>query len=109
TNDPRPNFLDQQHRACKARVSPITPALYRKPTNFSLDMRKQYDILALLGRGNQMNCPTCNAPAKKFGTHRNGLQRYRCSLCKKTFTEPHARPLGDMILAEEKAIAVLQH
>ncbi len=56
-----------------------------------------------------MNCPTCNAPAKKFGMHRNGLQRYRCSLCKKTFTEPHDKPLGDMILAEEKAIAVLQH
>jgi len=56
-----------------------------------------------------MNCPTCNAPAKKFGTHRNGLQRYRCSLCKKTFTEPHTRPLGDMILAEQKAMNVLQH
>jgi len=56
-----------------------------------------------------MNCPTCNKPAKKFGTHRNGLQRYRCSLCKKTFTEPHTRLFGDMILSEEKAISVLQH
>ena len=56
-----------------------------------------------------MNCPTCNAPAKKFGTHRNGLQRYRCSLCKKTFTELHERPFGDMILAEGKAMSVLQH
>src|SRR5713226_2619834 len=56
-----------------------------------------------------MNCPNCNQQAKKFGKHRNGLQRYRCTVCKKTFTEEHARPLGDMILAEEKAISVLQH
>jgi transposase-like protein/IS1 family transposase len=56
-----------------------------------------------------MNCPTCNQPAKKFGKHRNGLQRYRCLNCRKTFTEPHERPLGDMILAEEKAVSVLQH
>src|SRR5438094_7787154 len=56
-----------------------------------------------------MNCPSCNQQAKKFGKHRNGLQRYRCPKCKKTFTEPHKRPLGEMILAEEKAISVLQH
>ena len=56
-----------------------------------------------------MNCPTCNQPAKRFGKHRNGLQRYRCTSCKKTFTEDHERPLGDMILAEEKAMSVLQH
>jgi len=56
-----------------------------------------------------MNCPQCNKPAKKFGKHRNGLQRYRCPNCKKTFTEPHTRPLGYMILNEEKAMSVLQH
>jgi len=56
-----------------------------------------------------MNCPTCNQPAKKFGKHRNGLQRYRCAACRSTFTEPHARPLGDMNLSEEKALGVLQH
>jgi transposase-like protein/IS1 family transposase len=56
-----------------------------------------------------MNCPSCNEPAKKFGKHRNGLQRYRCLSCGKTFTEEHSRLLGDMILPEEKAVAVLQH
>ncbi len=56
-----------------------------------------------------MNCPSCNEKAKKFGRHRNGLQRYRCTGCKKTFTEDHTRLLGEMILAEEKAISVLQH
>jgi transposase-like protein len=56
-----------------------------------------------------MNCPNCHQSAKKFGKHRNGLQRYRCEACKITFTEPHDRPLGDMNLAEQKALSVLQH
>lgn len=56
-----------------------------------------------------MNCPDCNILANKFGRHKTGLQRYRCPQCKKTFTEPHSKPLGDMLLSEEKAISVLQH
>jgi len=56
-----------------------------------------------------MNCQTCNSATKKFGKDRNGLQRYRCLSCKKTFLEPHERLLGTMILAEDKAISVLQH
>jgi transposase-like protein/IS1 family transposase len=57
----------------------------------------------------KMNCPTCNTPAKKFGKDRNGLQRFRCPTCKKTFLEPHERPLGEMRLPLEKAISVIQH
>lgn len=56
-----------------------------------------------------MNCLTCNTPAKKFGKDRNGLQRFRCPVCKKTFLEPHERPLGEMRLPLEKAISVIQH
>jgi len=56
-----------------------------------------------------MDCETCHVPAKKFGKHRNGLQRYRCPSCKKTFTEPQEKPLGNMNLDHEKAWAVLQH
>jgi transposase-like protein/IS1 family transposase len=56
-----------------------------------------------------MNCQTCNAPAKKFGKDRDGNQRYRCLSCGKTFGDPKEKPLGSMILSEEKAIAVLQH
>lgn len=36
-----------------------------------------------------MNCPTCQSESKRFGKHRNGLQRFRCLACKKTFTEEH--------------------
>lgn len=56
-----------------------------------------------------MNCQTCNGATKKFGKDRNGLQRYRCLSCNKTFLEPHERPLGEMRLPIEKALSVLQH
>ena len=56
-----------------------------------------------------MNCPTCNTLANKFGKDRNGLQRFRCPSCKKTFLEPHQRPLGDMRLSIVKATSVIQH
>ena len=56
-----------------------------------------------------MNCPTCNQAANKFGKDRKRHQRYRCAACKVTFIEPQPKPLGDMLLSEEKAISVLQH
>ncbi len=56
-----------------------------------------------------MNCPTCNTPTKRFGKDRHGLQRFRCRTCKKTFLEPHKRPLDDMRLPLDKAVSVIQH
>jgi len=38
-----------------------------------------------------MKCPECGNASKRFGKHRNGLQRFRCLSCRKTFTEQHAR------------------
>ena len=37
-----------------------------------------------------MQCPTCEKNAGKFGKDRNGLQRFRCAACAKSFTEPRA-------------------
>ena len=57
-----------------------------------------------------MTCHNCNTRCKKFGRHRNGLQRYRCGQCSKTFTEDHATPLGSMYTpldAAPKAIELL--
>ena len=34
-------------------------------------------------------CPNCGSASKRFGHHPNGLQRYRCLSCGKTFTEDH--------------------
>ncbi|HYW47982.1 MAG TPA: IS1 family transposase [Bryobacteraceae bacterium] len=53
-------------------------------------------------------CPNCDNASKRFGKHRNGLRRFRCLVCKKTFTEPHDRgfriddylndPRGQMVI-----------
>lgn len=55
-----------------------------------------------------MTCSTCQVEAKKFGKHRNGLQRYRCAECGKTFTEPHEKPLGAMTVPMEKATLAIK-
>ena len=55
-----------------------------------------------------MTCHNCQSRCNRFGKHRNGLQRYRCSQCRRTFTEDHTRPLADMRLPMEKAEAILK-
>lgn len=55
-----------------------------------------------------MTCHNCQSACNRFGKHRNGLQRYRCSQCRKTFTEDHAKPLAEMRLPVDKALAILQ-
>ncbi len=55
-----------------------------------------------------MTCHNCQIACNRFGKHRNGLQRYRCSQCRKTFTEDHAQPLGTMRLSMEKAASILK-
>ncbi len=58
-----------------------------------------------------MTCHSCKCQCKRFGRHRNGLQRYRCRQCKKTFTEEHEKaigPLDEMRLAPDRAVAVLR-
>ena len=55
-----------------------------------------------------MTCPNCDVDCQRFGTHRNGLRRFRCPQCKKTYTEPHRLTLGEMYLSEEKMLLVIQ-
>lgn len=71
-------------------------------------MLDYFSNIVLLGEI-EMDCSSCNGITKKFGKDRNGLQRYRCLRCNKTFLEPHERPLGEMRLPVEKALSVLQH
>jgi transposase-like protein/IS1 family transposase len=56
----------------------------------------------------KMSCPTCNAGCQRFGTHRNGLRRFRCPVCKKTFTEAHERTLGTMYVTQDRAVLALR-
>src|SRR3954470_13640076 len=55
-----------------------------------------------------MSCSQCNVECQRFGEHRNGLQRFRCPQCHKTFTEEHTRLFAPMILPEEKALLAIQ-
>ncbi|MEX0700988.1 MAG: hypothetical protein WD069_02725 [Planctomycetales bacterium] len=56
-----------------------------------------------------MPCPHCaHERTEKHGKHRNGLQRFRCPECGKTFTEPHERPIGDMRLPLDRAELALR-
>jgi IS1 family transposase len=45
---------------------------------------------------------------QKFGKHRNGLQRFRCPTCRKTYTEEHQRLLAPMTIPEDKGLLALQ-
>src|SRR5579863_2519463 len=56
----------------------------------------------------KMTCPTCEIRCASFGTHRNGLRRFRCVKCGRTFTEPHTKPLGAMTVSPEKAVLALR-
>jgi transposase-like protein/IS1 family transposase len=55
-----------------------------------------------------MTCHNCQTACKRFGKHRNGLQRFRCRQCKKTFTEDHEKPLDEMRLPIDRAVNILQ-
>ena len=55
-----------------------------------------------------MTCHNCQTSCKRFGKHRNGLQRFRCNQCRKTYTEDHQRPLDEMRLPVDRAVSVLQ-
>jgi transposase-like protein/IS1 family transposase len=55
-----------------------------------------------------MNCGACGASCQRFGRHRNGLRRFRCLACKRTYTEPHERTLGSMYVPQAKAVLALQ-
>src|SRR6202167_1275817 len=55
-----------------------------------------------------MTCQSCNADCQRFGKHRNGLRRFRCPNCKKTYTEAHKRVLDTMYIPQEKAVLALR-
>ena len=55
-----------------------------------------------------MTCETCQRSCQRFGTHRNGLRRFRCPNCKKTYTEAHSRVLDSMYIPQEKAVLALR-
>jgi IS1 family transposase/transposase-like protein len=55
-----------------------------------------------------MTCKDCHIECQRFGKHRNGLRRFRCPKCKRTYTEPHARTLDSMYIPWDKALLAVQ-
>src|SRR6185503_9760497 len=55
-----------------------------------------------------MNCPDCEIRCASFGKHRNGLRRFRCGKCGKTYTEAHDKPMGAMTVPMEKIVLALR-
>ena len=55
-----------------------------------------------------MTCGVCKVRCQRFGKHRNGLARFRCPQCRKTFTEAHHLTLGQMYLPKDKAELVVK-
>jgi transposase-like protein/IS1 family transposase len=55
-----------------------------------------------------MTCHNCEIQTVKIGKDRKGNQRFRCQKCRKSFVEPHAKPLDNMRLPLEKALLCLQ-
>ena len=45
---------------------------------------------------------------QRFGKHRNGLRRFRCPNCKRTYTEPHTKTLDCMNIDMDKALLAVQ-
>jgi transposase-like protein len=52
-----------------------------------------------------MTCHNCRIEARRFGKHRNGLQRFRCAQCGKS---PHEKPLEGMTTPQDKALLALR-
>jgi transposase-like protein/IS1 family transposase len=55
-----------------------------------------------------MTCEVCNVDCQRYGKHRNGLRRFRCPICKKTFTEAHERTLRSMYVPQDRAELAVQ-
>jgi IS1 family transposase/transposase-like protein len=55
-----------------------------------------------------VTCKACGVRCQSIGKHRNGLRRFRCPECRKSYTEPHRRTLDTMYVRQDRAILALQ-
>src|SRR5947209_15267749 len=55
-----------------------------------------------------MPCKAWDELSQRFGTHRNGLRRFRCPNCHKTYTEPHKPVLEGSYISEERIVLALR-
>lgn len=55
-----------------------------------------------------MTCEKCDIACQRFGKHRNGLQRFRCPDCKRTFTEAHKPALAGSYIPQDRIVLALR-
>ena len=55
-----------------------------------------------------MICPACETLCQRFGKHRNGLRRFRCPMCHKTYTEAHKPALEGSYILQERIVLALR-
>ena len=55
-----------------------------------------------------MTCEKCETACQRFGKHRNGLRRFRCPLCKKTYTEAHKPVLAGSYIPQDRIVLALR-
>ena len=55
-----------------------------------------------------MTCMECEVRCQRFGTHRNGLRRFRCPQCHKTYTEDHNPALEGSYISQERIVLALR-
>lgn len=55
-----------------------------------------------------MTCTACDVKCQRFGTHRNGLRRFRCPACHKTYTEAHQPALEGSYIPQEQIVLALR-
>ena len=55
-----------------------------------------------------MTCKPCDVKCQRFGMHRNGLRRFRCPQCHKTYTEAHKPTLEGSYISQERIVLALR-
>ena len=55
-----------------------------------------------------MTCQACDVRCQRFGKHRNGLRRFRCPACHKTYTEAHKPALEGSYTPQDRIVLALR-
>ena len=55
-----------------------------------------------------MPCQACEVSCQRFGKHRNGLRRFRCPQCQKTYTEAHKAAIEGSYLSLDRVTLILR-
>jgi transposase-like protein/IS1 family transposase len=55
-----------------------------------------------------MTCEACEVICQRFGKHRNGLRRFRCPVCHKSYTEAHKPALEGSYIPTERILLALR-